>query len=917
MKELFLITFAGIQYGIWKDDILSVRSLDALHRIPLSPACIAGIMLEGDHTVTLANLPVCIGYGSTQDIEQGCILLMKEGDGLMGFVVSGELRTQAISAQQVFPLPDYLKTPVFHACAVHDNIPIPLINISELHPRLLGAREDASVDSLRISGVQPLDISGLERINFLCVGGELFAAPATAIEDMAFKPGAITPLPNTPEYVKGITFYTGRLLPVIDLSQRINLRSSSPESLMLLTEMGDASFGLLIDSIEGAAPCDTVDIEPLPFIARTAWLKHVVVRSGELIPLIDLAMMLPEDTAHDEKPIWQRYAPDSPFPENFFKHEVEVVEFSLLGERHALPRSEVEDVISLKPWRALSDAPPIVIGIAEHQGEILPVLDLAMMFGRRSLATPAWRMLLVKNGNFRALVVTETVSEGRKLPPESHRAVPIHLPHNLMYGCYPDGKIARLVLNIGAIAVHFEKSLIKNFIPALSHAMRISPTGVPYAFPGEITSGTPQALVADAPANAHAKVESRTPAETLIQAGDQARAKTIIPLGAEEEPILQAGAALAGITPERGLEQMVDAVKMAHSADARPITPEPIHVTNHEAPAETLSTSVIAPESRMAEAELLKPIVSSDETSNQKGSGESNIMRELSGTETQPLDMAAPSQISQALESPAQETQARKARPFLPRHAEPVQKLEPPSGSFPSTSAADRSQRSAAVPAPDRASAIARPAFDTLHHINPEVKRISTQPLHEEQTSGPWKHRIAYGSITAALIAILFYFLGPSNRYGPDKSVNAPESATTEQPVWLPSHAATMADPVRVNLAKVEAQQAREPAALAKVQASAELEAKQGLALAPAQQTRAQTELRHPINETPARLELVIPKDMPKVDINEYVVVQGDTLWSISKRFTGNPFNYPRIAGENRIANPDLVFPGQKVRLIK
>jgi nucleoid-associated protein YgaU len=48
-----------------------------------------------------------------------------------------------------------------------------------------------------------------------------------------------------------------------------------------------------------------------------------------------------------------------------------------------------------------------------------------------------------------------------------------------------------------------------------------------------------------------------------------------------------------------------------------------------------------------------------------------------------------------------------------------------------------------------------------------------------------------------------------------------------------------------------------------------------------------------------------------------YVVQKGDTLWSISQRFTGSPYNYPRIAGENRIAEPDLIFPGQRIRLLK
>jgi LysM repeat protein len=95
MRELLLTSFGGRQYGIWKDAILSVRDLHALHRIPLSPACIAGIMTDAGQTVTLGDLSVCIGYESSAAIDQGHILLMAEGEKVTGFVVSGELRTQA------------------------------------------------------------------------------------------------------------------------------------------------------------------------------------------------------------------------------------------------------------------------------------------------------------------------------------------------------------------------------------------------------------------------------------------------------------------------------------------------------------------------------------------------------------------------------------------------------------------------------------------------------------------------------------------------------------------------------------------------------------------------------------------------------------------------------------------------------
>ena len=69
--------------------------------------------------------------------------------------------------------------------------------------------------------------------------------------------------------------------------------------------------------------------------------------------------------------------------------------------------------------------------------------------------------------------------------------------------------------------------------------------------------------------------------------------------------------------------------------------------------------------------------------------------------------------------------------------------------------------------------------------------------------------------------------------------------------------------------------------------------------------------------EPEAPLYLKVPAAMPKPETVIYVVVKGDTLWGIAKRFTGNPFNYPRVARDNSIATPDLIFPGQKIRLIQ
>ena len=51
----------------------------------------------------------------------------------------------------------------------------------------------------------------------------------------------------------------------------------------------------------------------------------------------------------------------------------------------------------------------------------------------------------------------------------------------------------------------------------------------------------------------------------------------------------------------------------------------------------------------------------------------------------------------------------------------------------------------------------------------------------------------------------------------------------------------------------------------------------------------------------------------PETETTIYVVQEGDTLSYIAMLFTGKPSNYKKIAADNNIDNPDLIFPGQKL----
>ena len=74
-----------------------------------------------------------------------------------------------------------------------------------------------------------------------------------------------------------------------------------------------------------------------------------------------------------------------------------------------------------------------------------------------------------------------------------------------------------------------------------------------------------------------------------------------------------------------------------------------------------------------------------------------------------------------------------------------------------------------------------------------------------------------------------------------------------------------------------------------------------------------------PFNTAPAfQAEPLLEPDQIKIADKDgrlviYRVKRGDTLWAISKRYTGSGFNYPRLAEDNEIENPDLIFPRQRI----
>lgn len=77
-------------------------------------------------------------------------------------------------------------------------------------------------------------------------------------------------------------------------------------------------------------------------------------------------------------------------------------------------------------------------------------------------------------------------------------------------------------------------------------------------------------------------------------------------------------------------------------------------------------------------------------------------------------------------------------------------------------------------------------------------------------------------------------------------------------------------------------------------------------------------ETKKTVSTTQVASTKLIAPDKPNPKSNGYhTVVSGDTLWGIAKKYYGNGSQYTKIANANKdkIKNPNLIYPGQRLMI--
>lgn len=106
-----------------------------------------------------------------------------------------------------------------------------------------------------------------------------------------------TPLPRTPNFMKGVINLRGAVLPIVDLGARLGLQTTDPTArhVIMVINQGSRTLGLLVDAVSDIIEVTEDMVQPTPDVACDqvkAFVKGLFGIEGRMISLITLDRVL-------------------------------------------------------------------------------------------------------------------------------------------------------------------------------------------------------------------------------------------------------------------------------------------------------------------------------------------------------------------------------------------------------------------------------------------------------------------------------------------------------------------------------------------------------------------------------------------------------------------------------------------------
>ncbi|HEY8491248.1 MAG TPA: chemotaxis protein CheW [Dehalococcoidia bacterium] len=102
-----------------------------------------------------------------------------------------------------------------------------------------------------------------EQVVAFHLGNERYGVEITAIQEI-IQVGTVTPIPNAPAYLEGVTNLRGRIIPVVNLRHRLGMPPAehTERTRIIVVTVDGTPVGLVVDAVSEVMRIPQADIEP-------------------------------------------------------------------------------------------------------------------------------------------------------------------------------------------------------------------------------------------------------------------------------------------------------------------------------------------------------------------------------------------------------------------------------------------------------------------------------------------------------------------------------------------------------------------------------------------------------------------------------------------------------------------------------
>jgi purine-binding chemotaxis protein CheW len=255
---------------------------------------------------------------------------------------------------------------------------------------------------------------GTQLVTFL-LKDEEFGFDIMSVQEIIRLPKMVE-LPDTPDYVEGISSLRGTVLPIFDIRARFGMKREehTDRSRVLVIDVDGKQTGLLVDSVRQVTRVGRNEFEPPPGAIRSETTDYIdgVVKLDDgkrIIIALDARRVcsVNGDNGATRDPGEQKAATGATARSSHgaagdeAKHshkeqsreaagkggEVhQLVSFQVGGEEFAFPMEQVREILRVETPKEVPGAPDHLLGVSTVRGQILPIVDLRRLLRLSSFA---------------------------------------------------------------------------------------------------------------------------------------------------------------------------------------------------------------------------------------------------------------------------------------------------------------------------------------------------------------------------------------------------------------------------------------------------------------------------------------------------------------------------------------------------